>query len=75
MIYTTTVFGHQKCFGWYRVLNYRVTGKEFRTPPTKIWALWAKRGNTPAHKGLVRTYTGQTYEEVKERGEGKESVD
>ena len=55
--------------------TYRVIGKEFRAPPTKIWALWAKRGNTPAHKVLVRPCTGQPYEEVKERGEGKESVD
>ena len=55
--------------------TYRVTGKEFRAPPAKIWAFWAKRGNTPAHKGLVRPYTGQPYEEEKERGEGKESVD
>ena len=55
--------------------TYRVTGKEFRAPPTKIWALWAKKGNTLAHKGLVCPYSGQTYEEEKERGEGKESVE
>ena len=54
---------------------YRVTGKEFRAPPTKIWALWAKIENTPAHKRLVRPYTGQPYKEVRERGEGKESVE
>ena len=52
--------------------TYLVTGKEFRAPPTK---LWAKRGNTPAHKGLVRPHIRPAYEEEKERGEGKESVE
>ena len=55
--------------------TYGVIGKEFRAASAKIWALWAKRGNTPAHKGLVRPYTGHPYEDEKERAEGKESVE
>ena len=55
--------------------TYRGTRKEFRATAAKIWALWAKRGNTPAHKGMVRPYIGRPYEEEKERGEGKESVE
>ena len=33
--------------------TYRVTRRGFGHPRQKIWALWAKRGNTPATKGLV----------------------
>ena len=33
--------------------TYWVTGRGSRQPRQKIWALWAKRGNTPATKGLV----------------------
>ena len=49
--------------------------KGFPTPPTKLWALWAKRGNTPAHKGMGPPYRGWPYEEEKERGEEKESAE
>jgi hypothetical protein len=34
--------------------TYRVTGRGSGHPRKMIWALWAKRGNTPATMGLVR---------------------
>ena len=52
MIYRTMAFGHQKCF---RDTGYiSGHGRGSGHPRQKIWALWAKRGNTPATKGLVR---------------------
>ena len=73
MIYRTIVFGHRNCFGTYR----EGIGSSEGVPgtPDKIWALWAKGGYRPAHKGLVRPYIGWPYEEEKERWEGKESVE
>ena len=49
MIYRTVVFGHRKCFGH----TWKKSGHQngFQAPPRKIWALWAKGGDIPAHKG------------------------
>ena len=47
--------------------------KVFRAPPAILWAIWAMWRNTPARKGLVRPT--RLYEEDKERGKGKESMD
>ena len=49
--------------------TYRVTGRGFGHPRQKIWALWAKPGNTPATKGLVRPPYGLAKLE-KERKKG-----
>ena len=50
------VFGHQKCFGWYRVLIESPEGVP--GSPGRFLGLMGQKGkSTPAHKGLVRPST------------------
>ena len=67
MIYVIILFGLRKGSGIHR--------KGFRAPPAKDMGLMGQKGKCTSHKGLVRPYRGRPYEEEKERGEGKESVE
>src|SRR3989337_542390 len=42
--------------------------KGFRAPPASVWALWAKGGGRPAHKGAGRPFPWLVGPMGKERG-------